>query len=83
VVPDRTGQRKTIVWTQAGVHGYIFAANMDTQSSHTVSDFEFPDGAWQPVFSTHDVHFSEKSAVAGTQQVLLEAGEGLIWKKIT
>jgi hypothetical protein len=79
VPPDASGIQKTIVWTQAELPSYVFAANMDTKSGCANLAADFPPGAWEPVFSTEEETLGN-DLYAGIIP-WLKPGEGLVWKK--
>ena len=78
LAPDRTGAAKVIAWTQNTTPRYIFAANLDQESSRQI-DFNFPGGNWKMLFSSVYSNPGERnSALPGT---VIGAGECLVWEK--
>ena len=76
--PDHSGSGKVIAWTQDSDARYIFAANLDQESTRPI-EFDFPPGNWKLLFSSVYESLSGRNAsIPGT---VLGAGECLVWKK--
>ncbi|MCA0236105.1 MAG: hypothetical protein LCH81_06960 [Bacteroidetes bacterium] len=81
LAPDASGKRKVIVWTQADDPQFVFAANLDTRNEVQHIPVVFPEGNWNPRFST-ETESAKGSKLHYEGNILkIGPGEGLVWER--
>ena len=78
--PDPTGDLRVIAWTQARQPAFVFVANMNPKMAYSDLGIPFPEGNWELCFSTEREEL--KAGVFSGVLPVVEAGEGLVWKRV-